>query len=265
MSGRKKMFFVEFPDIFHLNDSLASSLQVLSRWLVSAYKKGICLMGIVFVMGISDTRIYGDDIQMWRTLRGMVGESNSGTVVFATTNWDSVGIEQGLEREEKLRKIFLDKQFGGDCKVMRQDRGAVSASKIVEYLLSQRSHSLFALQTQLVDEGLTLGRTGAGTIMLEYLNKRKVQMMALGDQEHLGQDRIYLQEKTRHLQEEIRQLQDDWDNTEQGKVTKGQGEGTSKEGTTEEIDKNDTGQETNLEKQVSTIPVCEAELTYEVH
>jgi hypothetical protein len=237
------MFFVEFPDIFDLNDSLASSLQVLSRWLVSAYKKKVRLMGIVFVRRISDTSISGNEIQVLRTLRGMVGESNPGAIVFAMTHWDSVGVEEGLAREEELRKI-LDEQLGGGCKVMRQDRGAVSASKVVEHLLSQRSYPLFALQRQLVDEGLALGRTGAGITVLEYLNNQKGRIMALEDQEHFEQDLTSLQEETR-------QLQDDRDDSEQGKVIMSQQEGTGKEGTSEEIDKNDTGQETNLE-QVGT-------------
>jgi hypothetical protein len=237
------MFFVEFPDIFDLDDPLASSLQVLSRWLVSAYKKRVRLMGIVFLLRISDTRIHSDEIQMWRTVRGIVGESNSGAVVFATTNWDLVGVEEGLAREEQLQFI-LDKRFREGCKVMRQDRGAVSASEIVERLLSQRSYSMFALQRQLVDEGLALGRTGAGITLLEYLNNKKERTMALGAQEHFGQDLT-------SLQEQIRQLQDDWDDTEQGKVIMGQQKETSKEGTSEEIDNNDTGQETNLE-QVGT-------------
>jgi hypothetical protein len=104
---------------------------------------------------------------MFRRLCGKDALSN---VILATTMWNLVPLETGLQREEVLTS---DPHFWGGMtkrgsKAFRFDEGRYSALKIIEALLSRDKVTL-QLQSELVDEHKALADTAARAVVFQGL------------------------------------------------------------------------------------------------
>jgi len=67
-----------------------------------------------------------------RLLRKLLGDDALANVVLATTSWDHIEYNIGVERENQLRGR---RGFGA---MFRQDKGEKSAREIVNYLIDRR-------------------------------------------------------------------------------------------------------------------------------
>lgn len=131
-------------------------------------------------------------------LEKLCGVEGLGNVVLATTMWDIVDRAAGEEREQLLLTSMKD--YWGESKlsrsskahsqmvqantpsivvqqgskVFRQDRGAQSATEIVDYLVRRKRTVVLELQRELVDNNKYLHETEAGKVILaQYVKQRQ--------------------------------------------------------------------------------------------
>jgi hypothetical protein len=118
-----------------------------------------------------------------RMFRELCGESALKNVCIATTNWGRVAQEEGDMRERELRespKLFKPLLDAG-ARLVRHDKGVVSAQSIVEHLI-RKDPTKLQIQVEL-DEGKTLDKTGAGSVLNEeikaFMEKHEASVQAL--------------------------------------------------------------------------------------
>jgi len=81
-------------------------------------------------------------------------------VVLATTMWEGVAPEIGRAREEELKTKFWSSMMSRGSRVVRQDKGAVSARAILESIMALRQHMMLDIQTEMA-ANIDFNKTGA--------------------------------------------------------------------------------------------------------
>jgi hypothetical protein len=170
-----KLFLVDTPGFDDTYKSDTDILKEIADWLSTAYEEKIKLAGIVYLHRIEDVRLGGAAMRNLRMFKALCGDNSLASVVLATTRWQNVDPDEGLQREQqlcsspKMWKRMID--FGS--KVMRQDRDEISASEIIQYLLQRRKSVTLDIQVELVDNKKKLNETGAGQELHAELEKQK--------------------------------------------------------------------------------------------
>jgi hypothetical protein len=203
-----KLFLVDTPGFDDTYKSDTDILKEIADWLSTAYEEKIKLAGIVYLHRIEDVRLGGAAMRNLRMFKALCGDNSLASVVLATTRWQNVDPDEGLQREQqlcsspKMWKRMID--FGS--KVMRQDRDEISASEIIQYLLQRRKSVTLDIQVELVDNKKKLNETGAGQELHAELEKQKKeyerQLAALRKEMELA-----AQKERNELQEQLRQAE----------------------------------------------------------
>ena len=121
------------------------------------------LTGLIYVHRISDTRVGGTSQRNLRMFRKLCGTDSLKNVVIVTTMWDKVTPEEGLQREQELKssnnlfKLLLD----GEATMMRHERTAESATKVINRLLGKTATTTQIVR-EIMQETKTLEETAAG-------------------------------------------------------------------------------------------------------
>ncbi|KAH7022527.1 hypothetical protein EDB80DRAFT_694949 [Ilyonectria destructans] len=107
----------------------------------------------------------------------LCGEDTLQKVALTTTMWDMVNKEEGLQREEELMNTqeFWGWMLSKGSTVHRHYHTRESAMNIITQLASRNKPFATDLQTQLVDQRLTLDRTSVGKVLQsELLTQRQI-------------------------------------------------------------------------------------------
>ncbi|CUA73124.1 hypothetical protein RSOLAG22IIIB_10555 [Rhizoctonia solani] len=162
-------------------------LKSLAGFLAVAYTQDFKITGLLYLHKITDTRVGGASLRHMNMFRELCGTDSLKNVTYVMNMWSDPPTEDEILRENELR--YSDEFFGvplsEGAQMARHDNTQESAHNIIRKLLP-RSPTVPKISRQLVDEGLTLEETSAGT--------------ALG----LG-----LEDEIRKLNDEIRQLRED--------------------------------------------------------
>ncbi|KAF2118942.1 P-loop containing nucleoside triphosphate hydrolase protein, partial [Lophiotrema nucula] len=172
----QRMWLVDTPGFDDTYRSDAELLEELATWLNSAYRRQIQLTGIVYLHRIKDIRIGGAAIKNLRMFNQLCGEHGLGSVVLATTMWDSGVDEQaGLKREQELTSSsdFWKLMIEQGSKVFRQDEGRTSAYRIVKYLINKNRPVYLDISREMVDEKKQLRDTKVGSEIATKVDKMK--------------------------------------------------------------------------------------------
>lgn len=149
----------------------------ISGWLSSAYTAKLKLSGIIYLHRIPDVRVGGSGIKNLKMFRGLCGEDILGSVVLATTMWDSVAhnMAMGEARETQLKEEpnLWGKMIEHGSMVMRHDRGETSGIEILRYLIGRKEKITLAIQKELNDEKKPLNDTGAGVALVTEMERLK--------------------------------------------------------------------------------------------
>lgn len=90
-----------------------------------------------------------------------------GNVRLVTTDWSSVGEREGNSREAELASRIFKPLVDAGAKMLRHDKGLVSAQSILSTLIHQDPVTL-KIQTEL-NSGRALGDTSAGAVIIEEM------------------------------------------------------------------------------------------------
>lgn len=161
----KRLFLIDTPGFDDTHKSDTDILREVADWLQRAYQNRILLSGIIYLHRITDVRMGGSAMKNLRMFKKLCGDNGLANVVLATTMWSS-GVDEktAVYREEQLRTQpdFWAKMVEKGSKIFRHDRGAASATEIVDYLISRKQTVVLDIQRELVDERKTLQDTAAG-------------------------------------------------------------------------------------------------------
>ncbi|KAJ8111811.1 hypothetical protein OPT61_g5686 [Boeremia exigua] len=170
-----KIYLVDTPGFDDTERTDTEILLQISGWLSSAYTAKLKLSGIIYLHRIPDVRVGGSGVKNLRMFRGLCGEDNLGSVVLATTMWDSVAHDMsiGEMRETRLKEDpnLWGKMIEHGSKVLRHDRKETSGMEILRYLIGRKAKITLAIQTELNDEKKTLNDTGAGAALVTELER----------------------------------------------------------------------------------------------
>ena len=138
------------------------------------YIQKVRLTGLIYLHRITDVRMQGSAVKNLDMLRSLCGENAFPSIALVSTMWQTLENQQiGMEREATLKS---NDRFWGTIlrdpnQVKRHFGDAVSAEKIVSWLIEKNSKIVLDVQRQMVDEGLTLDQTSAGQCLRKDLNK----------------------------------------------------------------------------------------------
>ena len=145
--------------------------------------------------------------------RKLCGTDSLKNVVIVTTMWDKVTPEEGLQREQELMsssnlfKPLLD----GEATMMRDERTAESATKVINHLLGKRATTIQIVR-EIMQETKTLQETAAGGELrsdIQALFKRhEAEMESLRNELKRGFERGLAEERRRTEQIMAKLLQE---------------------------------------------------------
>jgi hypothetical protein len=176
-----RFYLIDTPGFDDTHKSDTDVLREVAFWLNEAYRRYVKLTGIIYLHRINDVRVGNAAMKNLRMFKRLCGTESLASVVLATTFWDNgPDLPKYLDREHELKTKddFWRGMIQNQSKVFRQDSGRTSATRIIEYLVqrdrgSTRSRPTLDIQKQMVDQGKTLGQTGAGQEVEVWLTQQR--------------------------------------------------------------------------------------------
>ncbi|KAL7907857.1 P-loop containing nucleoside triphosphate hydrolase protein [Trichoderma velutinum] len=181
--GDKKCYLIDTPGFDDTNKSDTEILRQLADWLSRSYEAKIRLAGIVYLHRITDNRMGGTALKNLSIFKKLCGDDGLSCVVLATTMWRLVSPEEGERREHDLstKQEYWAGMVSRGSKVLRLDKGVVSALAVIEHIFAQRRRITLDIQQEMAD-GKTLDETRAGQEVekdLAALRQKHEQDMAI--------------------------------------------------------------------------------------
>ncbi|KDR82126.1 hypothetical protein GALMADRAFT_90708 [Galerina marginata CBS 339.88] len=137
-------------------------LEMISEWLVNAYKEKVTLAGIVYLHRITDNRMSGAPHRNLRLFGKLCGEKAAANVVLVTTMWDKVKGDVGKMREDDLTEHYWNKMIENHARSDRFYNTSDSAWAIIESVIVRRIEGVpLLLQEEMVDYHRELKETSA--------------------------------------------------------------------------------------------------------
>jgi len=198
------VYLVDTPGFDDKDRTDVDILRDTASWLASAYDAQIKLAGVVYLHRIQDNRVSGTITQNIELFRQLCGANGLASVVLATTMWDMTPPDHHATLEARETELKTDDSFWGclvnqGCTVMRQDRGADSATLILRHILGLQQPVTLLLQEEIA-EGVELHQTAAGTVLTKELDEQ---------QQRYDEEMVALRKEYEKMQEELRRVQAD--------------------------------------------------------
>ncbi|GAB1319130.1 GTP-binding protein A [Madurella fahalii] len=168
------VYLVDTPGFDDTNRTDTEILEEIALWLERSYDANIKLAGIVYLHRIQDNRFSGSSTRNIHLFRELCGKDSLGSVVLATTMWDTLPADKAEEREAELKTKgeYWGELVKHGCAVLRQDDGAASATRIIRHILDQRRPVTLQIQEEIA-EGMDLHETAAGKVLKEELERQQ--------------------------------------------------------------------------------------------
>ena len=212
-SLRRKGRVVRLFDTPGFNDSRKDDVEILAEiafWLANAYAANpkLLLSGIVYLHPINVPKMGKAAMNNLTMFKLLCGEESLGSVVLATTMWDSKGSEQDKKRRERQLKeteSFWGSMIEHGSTVFRHHNTQASAFEIIDYIIERRQTVVLDIQKQMVDEHKVIENTSAGQELLRnVLEERKTmeERLRYSEQERHKDIQTKKQEKMEELERE---------------------------------------------------------------
>lgn len=202
--GHTKLLLIDTPGFDDTERSDSDILNEIARVLAAQYQLGFELKGIIYVHRITDIRYSGCNVKTFEIFKRICGEDALKNVLLITSRWGEVDESLGAARERQLRETFWAYMLARGSCMSRFHGDRSSAVSLASQLLVKESVVL-RLQHEMIDEGLQLSETTAGSFVDDGLSQRlqdtKKEIQAL---EKLRNE---LRESDRAMK---RQLEADW-------------------------------------------------------
>ena len=158
-----KMALVDTPGFndTYLDD--AAILAQLSSFMETTYRAQVKLTAIIYLHPITNDRLEGSALDNLSLFRKLCGPKFYPNVILATTFWSKVDTQVGSRREAELMETeeFWGSMCNRGSEVIRLPDDQESCIKLLLRLANKPKISL-QIQEELVDQGLSIGKTAAG-------------------------------------------------------------------------------------------------------
>ncbi|KAF7983557.1 hypothetical protein HWV62_21140 [Athelia sp. TMB] len=161
--------FVDTPGFDDTNLSDADILLRIATWLTATYQKHIHLTAILYLHRISDNRMAGSALRNMELFQRLCGDAALPNVVLVTTMWDEVDEATGERREQELRDTFWASMIDSGSQIARFYHTPESAWKILGPYTGHFRPVKLQIQMELVDKGMPLSKTAAGSFLKSWL------------------------------------------------------------------------------------------------
>ncbi|KAH0019343.1 hypothetical protein KCU78_g6839, partial [Aureobasidium melanogenum] len=163
-------------DDSHLSD--ATVLKEIANWMEFTYRNKIKITGVLYLRDITEGRMKGSALKNLNLFREICGTQSLNNVVIVTTKWDimeAAGRTQEAEhRHQKLMDQYFKPCIEAGAKTAKHYNTPTSARAAIKLVLGNEGKPL-KIQTQLVDEGMTLGATSAGAAIREAMDASAIE------------------------------------------------------------------------------------------
>ena len=177
--------------------------------LVTRYKKGRTVNGILYFHRISDVRVGGTSKRNFTMFKKLCGEDVFSNVAIVTTRWDqeNEGVANKRLEELKSKPQLFKTVIDGGAEIFKHDhRSEESGRKIIRHLINKAPKALL-IQREMA-EGKQVLETSAGQELqreiMERTEKHQKEMAELLEEMEQTRDESGIEE----LEEELRALRD---------------------------------------------------------
>ncbi|PVF99684.1 hypothetical protein CPB86DRAFT_678304, partial [Serendipita vermifera] len=154
---------IDTPGFENTKTSDLDILKDITMYMARIYKEGKRLDGVLYFHPVADTRAAGIAVRNFKLFRGLCGDEAFRSVTIVTNMWGLLpNRELGEARELELKTDpeFFQPAAEKGAQFMRHADTKESSHMIIHSLLTG-GHTKLAIQTQMVDERLRLGKTAA--------------------------------------------------------------------------------------------------------
>ena len=204
--------FVDTPGFSDTNLSDSEVLQLIADYLATAYKNSLKLSGIIYLHPISDTRVTHHATKNLQMFQKLTGEKNLKNVILATSMWDKVSREEGLLREQELKKKFWKLLLLNQAKAVRYAGTTDSALEIARTLMANKPFFV-QLQKEMGQDNKALRDTAAGQqVMMDLIKMKEEHKRELEDLEATmrntaAENKLMFEALKEHYQERLKDLE----------------------------------------------------------
>jgi len=107
-------------------------------------------------------------LRQLRMFKKLCGTTNLSSVILVTTCWDNI-TEGGTLHKNNLSSGPWAGMIQRGSRVMRHDGSRDSALRVIRLIVDQNTDVVLDIQSEMVDQGLAFGETGAGKVVNELL------------------------------------------------------------------------------------------------
>ncbi|KAF9166800.1 hypothetical protein BGX21_000841 [Mortierella sp. AD011] len=168
----QSVMILDTPGFDDTNRSDTEVLTDIAEYLVSLYKAGYRISGIIYLHNITDPRVRGSSLKNMKMFAKLCGEKSYHNVVLLTGRWGTIDQADAVEKESDLNENFWKEYLDAGCHLDRY-RDKNDLVRIFKTIL-QKPPVVLDIQREMAVEGKALDKTAAGEqINIELSNLKK--------------------------------------------------------------------------------------------
>ena len=194
--GDKQLVLIDTPGFDNDGVSDIDLLSDIVNALKAAYDSSAKLTGVIYMHNIAASRVGYKGRTNIRMLKSLTGEKSYSAVVIATTFWADMAAnnEAAVRYEKELREegsFYADIMAGGGW-MPRYQNTQESGTHIINYLIIRKCPTTLKIQTEVKEnEGIELGETSAGKVLLNQILEKQSRLQKELDQIAIDIKRAY--------------------------------------------------------------------------
>ena len=165
----RRILLVDTPGFDDSQRGDVEILELLASWFATSYYLKQALVGVIYLHPITDNRLRDSTRRNIDLFQKLCGWDAMETVTLITTMWDKDSSKEEqtyLYREEYLKERSWITMTARGAAVLRSHNKKTDMPALIDQILSKCSPVTLAVQTQLVDDKLTLADTDPGKVLM---------------------------------------------------------------------------------------------------
>ena len=168
----RHIILVDTPGFDDSQKGDAEILELLANWFAISYYFKQALVGVIYLHPITDNRMRDSTRRNIDLFQKLCGLEAMKTVTLITTMWDKDSSKEEqtyLNREEYLKETSWITMTTRGAAVLRSRNKKTDMPALIDKILSKCSPVKLTVQTQLVDDKLTLADTDPGKVLMKNI------------------------------------------------------------------------------------------------
>lgn len=211
----RRILLIDTPGFDDSQKGDVEILELLASWFATSYYLKQALVGVIYLHPITDNRLRDSTRRNIDLFQKLCGWDAMKTVTLITTMWDKDSSKEEqtyLDREEYLKERSWITMTARGAAVLRSRNKKTDMPALIDQILSKCSPVTLAVQTQLVDDKLTLADTDPGKVLMndirtshkDKLGESKSIIELCREYQANGQRHELLEARLVQIQEEIK-------------------------------------------------------------